>query len=592
MLEDTVQCVDLTPLSAGRGSKGRNPQSASCNNEFESAGLPLSEDRAQHSVPAKKSFKGELISRMNAVTWSCIGVPRSKMFGALESVSTSTDDHESKPTSSDQAHSPCGELWTGKVGEEVSSMGPLSLDTNSTDRWWRLGEVQTVVVTTQGGEWPLFPFSGSKSPKECCAVLSAPSGVVEEGVELPVDYCILLDGPFILPTEYERVSVVVYLNCDNRLLKKPLEIRLCHWVATDEENDGHLNNKLSFMKAPHKVTDGQDGHHFVPVEGVEFSTTDASGVLRLKDHFCLVCIACEKSGPFEEKINKRCFAMLWKGEVDDRKQQFRVLVMYAVPSWEKVVKEYYFREVKSKLYSNDVRSFTFVKDSTLCLDIKEKKGPGWELLLLQPELSLEDMSSALSDLSELSCEDKQVEVERGRFPPAMIFDVGYERPPSEDLVQRLSKASIFGAREKITFSFPILENPRASCSYVKGRSLKSKSLPEFSLDPKALEDHVIPKMADKWRPFGIRLGVRKSILDSFWKKTVGDPEDCCREVLYRWMEDSPGEVRWDKVIQVMKDCERKLEAEELEGHLPETGSFQGSLSSGYEKCSLSSDYEE
>ena len=224
----------------------------------------------------------------------------------------------------------------GKVGEEVSSMGPLSLDTNSTDRWWRLGEVQTVVVTTQGGEWPLFPFSGSKSPKECCAVLSAPSGVVEEGVELPVDYCILLDGPFILPTEYERVSVVVYLNCDNRLLKKPLELRLCHWAAPSNANDSHLNRKLSFMKAPHKVAGGQDGHHFVPVEGVEFSTTDASGVLRLKDHFCLVCIACEKSGPFEEKISKRCFAMLWKGEVDDRKQQFRVLVMYAVPSWEKV----------------------------------------------------------------------------------------------------------------------------------------------------------------------------------------------------------------------------------------------------------------
>ena len=48
--------------------------------------------------------------------------------------------------------------------------------------------------------------------------------------------------------------------------------------------------------------------------------------------------------------------------------------------------EYYFREVKSKLYSNDVRPFTFVKDSTLCLDIKEKKGPGWELLLLQSEV--------------------------------------------------------------------------------------------------------------------------------------------------------------------------------------------------------------
>ena len=227
-------------------------------------------------------------------------------------------------------------MFLHQVGEKDNITVPLSLDNKISEKWWRLGEVQAVVVTTQGGEWPLFPFSGSKSPKECCAVLSAPSGVVEEGVELPVDYSILLDGPFILPTEYERVSVVVYLVCNSRLLKKPLEIRLCHWVATDEENDGHLNNKLSFMKAPHKVTDGQDGHHFVPVEGAEFSTTDASGVLCLKDHFCLICTACEKSGPFKEKISKRCFAMLWKGEVDDGMQQFRILVTYGVPSWEKV----------------------------------------------------------------------------------------------------------------------------------------------------------------------------------------------------------------------------------------------------------------
>ena len=85
------------------------------------------------------------------------------------------------------------------------------------------------------------------------------------------------------------------------------------------------------------------------------------------------------------------------------------------------------------------------------------------------------MSLALSELSELSCEDKLEEVEGGLFPPAMIFSVGYERPPSEDLVQRTSRVSIIGAREDTSFPFPILENPRASCSSMKRRDSKSKS---------------------------------------------------------------------------------------------------------------------
>ena len=229
-------------------------------------------------------------------------------------------------------------LSTASTGSTFSSSsgssGGSSITPVTSDKWWVLGGAHTIVVTSRGGEWSLSPFSGRR--ETCCAVLTAPIGVVEEGTELPVEYCVILDGPFSLPSNYMRVSVAVYLDCDETLLRKPLEVKLRHWAAPDEENDSHFSERLSFLKAPHEVAEGQDSHHFEPIEGAEFHTSTSTGILSLKDHFCLICIACEKSGPQEERINKRCYAMLWEGEVEDSIQQFRIVVMYAVPSWKQV----------------------------------------------------------------------------------------------------------------------------------------------------------------------------------------------------------------------------------------------------------------
>ena len=217
-----------------------------------------------------------------------------------------------------------------------SISGGSSITPATSDKWWDLGGAHTIVVTSHGGEWSLTPFSGEKSREACCAILTAPSGVVEEGTELWIEYCVILDGPFSLPSDYVRVSVAVYLNCDETLLRKPLDVKLHHWAAPDEENDSQFSERLSFLKASHEVVEDQDSHHFEPIEGAEFHTLTSTGILSLKDHFCLICIACERSGPQEERINKRCYAMLWEGEEEDSIQQFRIVVMYAVPSWKQV----------------------------------------------------------------------------------------------------------------------------------------------------------------------------------------------------------------------------------------------------------------
>ena len=76
-------------------------------------------------------------------------------------------------------------------------------------------------------------------------------------------------------------------------------------------------------------------------------------------------------------------------------------------------------------------------------------------------------------------------------------------------------------------------------------------------------------MSDKWKEFGIRLGIQNAMLDSIFQSNFGNTVNCCRAVLDLWMSSSSHEVSWDKVIQVMKDCERKLQASELEEHLSE-----------------------
>ena len=76
-------------------------------------------------------------------------------------------------------------------------------------------------------------------------------------------------------------------------------------------------------------------------------------------------------------------------------------------------------------------------------------------------------------------------------------------------------------------------------------------------------------MADKWKELGIRLGIQNAMLDSIFQSNFGNTVNTCRAVLDHWMSSSSREVSWDKLIQVMKDCERQQQASELEEHLSE-----------------------
>ena len=81
-------------------------------------------------------------------------------------------------------------------------------------------------------------------------------------------------------------------------------------------------------------------------------------------------------------------------------------------------------------------------------------------------------------------------------------------------------------------------------------------------------------MADKWKDFGIRLAWNTECnAGKYFQSNLGNTVNCCRAVLHHWMSSSSRKVSWDKVIQVMKDCERKLQASELEEHLSDEVSY-------------------
>ena len=85
----------------------------------------------------------------------------------------------------------------------------------------------------------------------------------------------------------------------------------------------------------------------------------------------------------------------------------------------------------------------------------------------------------------MECEDKIHEVQCGLYPPAMIFDVGYELPPSKESLRKYSKASLCGMKNEINFSFPVLENAKICSCSAKQRefyclSEKSKLGPDIS----------------------------------------------------------------------------------------------------------------
>ena len=190
-----------------------------------------------------------------------------------------------------------------------------------------LGDVHSIPLTHKGGIFPLHPF-GLVS-EECSAELTAPEGVVAEGVEVSVEYAILLSGPFKLPVNCQRVSVVLYLNCpQSSLLFKPITLKLRHWAVLSEDSG------LCFVKASHVLLPNEGEFVFTQVQNKNMCQLDSeSGLLCLQYQFCL-CGICHKVETVSgDRGDIRCRGMLLEEPLNEGIQRFFFYIMYDAPEW-------------------------------------------------------------------------------------------------------------------------------------------------------------------------------------------------------------------------------------------------------------------
>ena len=108
--------------------------------------------------------------------------------------------------------------------------------------------IKDLIVTPDGGIFPL----GSND-----ASLEVPQGAVMKTTA--IHYAIILHGPFVLPTGYRAVSVVVYLNFNGATLLQPIFLFLSDWC---EKTCNPEHCELMFFSAPHEIEGEKKQYQF------------------------------------------------------------------------------------------------------------------------------------------------------------------------------------------------------------------------------------------------------------------------------------------------------------------------------------------
>ena len=75
-----------------------------------------------------------------------------------------------------------------------------------------------------------------------------------------------------------------------------------------------------------------------------------------------------------------------------------------------------------------------------------------------------------------------------------------------------------------------------------------------------LHDHVVPKVAHKWRDLGVQLfrSDQQETLDIIKSNHPQDAEECCKRVLKKWL-DTTAEATWDQLITALRSPSIELD---------------------------------
>ena len=95
------------------------------------------------------------------------------------------------------------------------------------------------------------------------------------------------------------------------------------------------------------------------------------------------------------------------------------------------------------------------------------------------------------------------------------------------------------------------------------------------VDKGGKEQHLrtIENISDKWKKLGTTFGIPPPVLTGYAKVNMQEQEDCCRDVIQRWLQDGsrPREsypVSWIGLIKALRDSGINSAASDLKEALP------------------------
>ena len=176
-------------------------------------------------------------------------------------------------------------------------------------------------MNAKGGIFCLQPTSGGLGGnKEDTIFVEVPPNAIDTSADVEMHYAVIPDGPFTLQEGYQFGSMVVYIYYDGRRVTKPLRLHLPHWYG----GRNHVQDGLSFARAPHSLKEGKRGYHFEMIKGGDF--LQHWGTLDINGHKCLFTEAFVKGAP------SRFLATQWERRLASETRT-KIVITYHIGVW-------------------------------------------------------------------------------------------------------------------------------------------------------------------------------------------------------------------------------------------------------------------
>ena len=156
-------------------------------------------------------------------------------------------------------------------------------------------------------------------------VLELPSDAVDPGSTVDVRYSVIVDGPFKLPSGYQRGSMVVYVVVEGGKLAKPMTLHLPHWLQCSDPS------LVKCCRAPHSLEAGKKEYSFALLSEKCFKITETGSMIEVDGENCLFTVA------WEEGVKERYQYQMFEKRLSEQEKDICIYVTFATITWSKVI---------------------------------------------------------------------------------------------------------------------------------------------------------------------------------------------------------------------------------------------------------------